>query len=316
MRSDVPSIIGDGDVRLLVVSLPSSSWDTNPTITLYIPSFLSQGGKLLLLGDGETGEADSNARIRSILGSIPDHGITLNAEQVNVNGSCTDAPTTDIQGDPLTAGLSSWYIGQATTVSGGDALVNFTPDGGSTTATLGAVSRLQSGGEVIVFGDNEGFLGGLFHDVCDGIGTDIPAAHEALWVNLYADTSAAVDGDNDGYDSDVDCNDNNPAVNPGADEECNGVDDNCDGTIDEGCGDDDDATGDDDDDDATTGDDDDDATGLLDDDDATDDPFRDDSEWNSCACGGGEAVASARPAGWLLAVLPLGGLLGWRRRRT
>ncbi len=237
----------------------------------------------------------------------------LNAEQVNVNGSCTDAPTTQIQGDPITAGLNSWYIGQATTVSGGDPLVQFNPDGGGSTATLGSVARLPSGGEVILFGDNEGFVGGLFHDVCGNVGNDIPAAHESLWANLYADQSGAVDSDDDGYDSDEDCNDNNPNVNPGADEECNGLDDNCDGQIDEGCDDDDDATADDDD--ATAGDDDDDATGLLDDDDATD-PFRDDSSWNACACGGGGgAVASIQPGPWMLALLPLGGMLGWRRRR-
>jgi len=42
------------------------------------------------------------------------------------------------------------------------------------------------------------------------------------------------DVDGDGYDFDVDCNDENPDINPGADEVCNGVDDNCDGNIDEG----------------------------------------------------------------------------------
>ncbi len=42
------------------------------------------------------------------------------------------------------------------------------------------------------------------------------------------------DADGDGYAEDVDCNDTDAAVNPGAVETCNGVDDNCDSAIDEG----------------------------------------------------------------------------------
>lgn len=40
--------------------------------------------------------------------------------------------------------------------------------------------------------------------------------------------SAHPDGDGDGYDAGVDCNDANPAINPGANEVCgDGIDDNC-----------------------------------------------------------------------------------------
>ena len=43
------------------------------------------------------------------------------------------------------------------------------------------------------------------------------------------------DGDGDGYTTcDGDCNDGDPAVNPGASEVCDAVDNNCDGTVDEG----------------------------------------------------------------------------------
>jgi hypothetical protein len=44
------------------------------------------------------------------------------------------------------------------------------------------------------------------------------------------------DRDGDGYPASVDCNDQNPAVHPGALEVCNGVDDNCNGAIDENLG--------------------------------------------------------------------------------
>ena len=49
--------------------------------------------------------------------------------------------------------------------------------------------------------------------------------------------SGVVDADGDGATAEVDCDDADPAVHPGADELCNEIDDNCDGVVDEAGGD-------------------------------------------------------------------------------
>ena len=50
------------------------------------------------------------------------------------------------------------------------------------------------------------------------------------------DTNALVDLDGDGFGVQEDCDDNNSAIHPNANETCDGVDNNCDGTVDDGVG--------------------------------------------------------------------------------
>ena len=47
-------------------------------------------------------------------------------------------------------------------------------------------------------------------------------------------SAPAVDNDNDGFCEDIDCDENNKDIHPGAIELCNGLDDNCDGIADSG----------------------------------------------------------------------------------
>ena len=70
---------------------------------------------------------------------------------------------------------------------------------------------------------------------CDGVTYNNECLALQVGVNLAHSGQCVVDADGDGYNSSVDCNDNNAAIHPGAlDTNCNGVDENCDGTADEG----------------------------------------------------------------------------------
>lgn len=55
-------------------------------------------------------------------------------------------------------------------------------------------------------------------------------------IDMGGNGGGTVDADNDGFDSTVDCNDNDASINPNGTEWCDGIDNNCNGVVDEGCG--------------------------------------------------------------------------------
>ncbi len=83
-------------------------------------------------------------------------------------------------------------------------------------------------------------------EICNGVDDNCDGnIDEGVQLTFYADADGDGYGDptvfenacspSPGYVADnTDCDDTNPAVNPGAVEICNGIDDNCDGNIDEG----------------------------------------------------------------------------------
>ncbi len=95
------------------------------------------------------------------------------------------------------------------------------------------------------------------NEVCDGVDNDCDGDVDDADPGLTGVPTWFADGDGDGYgdvgavveactqpsgyaDNDGDCDDGDPAVKPGASEDCNGIDDDCDGDVDS---DDDDFTG-------------------------------------------------------------------------
>jgi len=75
------------------------------------------------------------------------------------------------------------------------------------------------------------FLGFRFYDP---IWTSTSSGAQAF-IDALPVLSNAFDNDADGYTLNVDCNDNDTAVNPGATEVCDGQDNDCDSSVDEGC---------------------------------------------------------------------------------
>jgi hypothetical protein len=67
----------------------------------------------------------------------------------------------------------------------------------------------------------------------DSAAPDGPVTNQEAGVDSQPDQPGPVDKDGDGHTSDVDCDDDDAKVHPGADETCNGKDDDCDGDTDE-----------------------------------------------------------------------------------
>ena len=74
---------------------------------------------------------------------------------------------------------------------------------------------------------------------CNGVvacasGPLVPGAVTTFNIDM-GNGGGVVDNDGDGFNSSVDCNDNDASINANATEWCDGIDNNCNGVVDEGC---------------------------------------------------------------------------------
>ena len=70
-------------------------------------------------------------------------------------------------------------------------------------------------------------------EICNGLDDDCDGLIDEDEDGVEGGVCPPVDADGDGYPDGEDCDDEDPDVFPGADEECNGIDDDCDGQVDE-----------------------------------------------------------------------------------
>jgi hypothetical protein len=108
--------------------------------------------------------------------------------------------------------------------------------------TLGGTEGGSSGSPVVnglgqVVGQLSGACGYNVYDACDSV---LNATVDGAFAFYFPDvesvldpSSSCNDADNDGFCDDVDCDDGNAAINPGAEEVCDdGLDNDCDGNTD------------------------------------------------------------------------------------
>ena len=127
---------------------------------------------------------------------------------------------------------SSAFISSSVTMTFSTALQSFSI--GTASSSGGSVTGYDASGAVLDVASRS-VSSTMSQTSVSGTGIVEVVVSATAYAGVYDDLSWTVlrDDDGDGYTIDVDCDDADPAVNPGATESCNLVDDDCDGTVDE-----------------------------------------------------------------------------------
>jgi MYXO-CTERM domain-containing protein len=206
--------------RLAVFLMPAASFTNNQASAL--ENFVNGGGRLVISGDYGSSWSAWNNRVNALLANI---NVNISLGNTIVASNCNQVTT--ISADTLTSGVNRAYMAASNSVSGGTALFKY---GATVVAAVGQPTTAVQGRDpydVVVSGDTN-----LLLDSCNGSSSN--GSNYTFWENLYIGT--CMDDDGDGYEDEscggLDCDDSDPAVNPGELEVCNGIDDDCDGIVD------------------------------------------------------------------------------------
>ena len=132
----------------------------------------------------------------------------------------------------MVAVRSSWIVGVLACVAMGCAAGDTTGGDGASFGVGGAGGEAGTGGDVggTIGADGTGGGDGTIGATSMADGGDDDGGNDGV---------ACQDADGDGFGIGCapgeDCNDDDPAINPGAAETCDGADDNCDDMVDNGC---------------------------------------------------------------------------------
>ncbi|MBD0832008.1 MopE-related protein, partial [Aestuariibaculum sediminum] len=192
----------------------------------------------------QDGYGDTNASATMVCSALqPENTVTNNLDcddtNNNINPNATEVPDNGIDEDCDGADLKTWYADADNDTFGN--------------ANVSTQSNNQPEGYVsnsLDCDDANAAINPDASEVCDGLDNDCDGStDEGLQVLSYYP-----DADQDGYGdinssptmvcsalqpantvtNNLDCNDNNSAINPGVPEICDGIDNDCDGSIDEG----------------------------------------------------------------------------------
>ena len=161
----------------------------------------------------------------NVLGNLSINGTTVNitGHQVINNGDANAGSS-----------VLGYYLSSNTTFTTSDYLIDTDIVG---TLTPGTTSQESANIDVAGQGIPDGtYFVGIILDHQGNVAESNEGDNVCFWNSPQITLTSIIDADNDGFDSTVDCNDNNPNINPGANEVCDGVDNDCDGQIDENVG--------------------------------------------------------------------------------